>query len=164
MEPGKLAPKMEELGRSDNATRGARESNGRSPTSYLGLRVGLLTRFATPVQTCWNQRLAQTWPRHRFSQNSGRIAPCPATVMCGKEVGMSPRQQPASSRHKNDGNADSAAEPRAPLTISTRQIFLQISSIRTTISSPANSGDGLHLKARVVTGLCPASLTTTENS
>jgi len=35
---------------------------------------------------------------------------------------MSPRQQPASSRHKNDGNADSPAEPRAPLTISTRQI------------------------------------------
>jgi len=40
------------------------------------------------------------------------------------------------------------------------RFLLQISSIRTTISSPANSGGGLHLR-RVVTGLSPCLSTTT---
>jgi PAS domain-containing protein len=34
---------------------------------------------------------------------------------------MSPRQQPTSRRRKNEGNADSAVEHQAPLTISTKQ-------------------------------------------
>jgi PAS domain-containing protein len=35
---------------------------------------------------------------------------------------MSPRQQPTSRRHANEGNADSAVEHQAPLTITARQI------------------------------------------
>jgi PAS domain S-box-containing protein len=42
--------------------------------------------------------------------------------MWGKEVGMSPRQQPTSRRYKNEGNADPAVEHQAPLTIVTEQI------------------------------------------
>ena len=50
------------------------------------------------------------------------MAPCPAPVLWGKAVGMSPRQQPTSRKHTNGGNADSAVERQAPLTISTGQI------------------------------------------
>ena len=50
------------------------------------------------------------------------MAPCPAPVLWGKAVGMSPRQQPTSRKHTNGGNADSAVERQARLTISTGQI------------------------------------------
>jgi PAS domain S-box-containing protein len=74
------------------------------------------------MQTCAHECLAQTWPRHRFPQNSGGIAPCPTPVMCGKAVRMAPRLQPTSRKHTNEGNADFAVKHQAPLTTPTEQI------------------------------------------
>jgi hypothetical protein len=48
---------------------------------------------------------------------------------CGKGVGMSPRQQPMSRRHKNEGNAGSGGEHQPPLTIFSEHEMRGIQSI-----------------------------------
>jgi hypothetical protein len=87
-------------------------------------------------------------PPHRFSWNSDRIAPVPGSVMSGKAVRMSPRQQSTSRKHA-EGNADYAVEQRPPLTISTGiSPANQQHQSKDQDFSPVNSGGELHLRAR----------------